>query len=351
MDDSRHDYATRRFPKWPFALAGLVLALGVAVVLIYPVQLEYVAFSPGTVEDVSDYMTIDGDTSDPVGDLFFLTVSAEEVNVFEYIEATFDGEIDLTRRNRVRREGETNEEFQRRSLASMEESKRAATYVALTSLGYEPEGRGALITDLVSDSPAIDLLDIGDIVVGVEGQSVTLADEAVETVGTFGPGDTITLTVMEGEDGPTTEVDVTLAANPDDPNRGLIGIFLTTAIEFPVDVDIDSGNIGGPSAGMMYTLGIMNLLTDDDLTKGHRVAGTGTVRFDGSVGPIGGVRQKIYAARDAGASYALVPQDNFEDALGAADGEIEVIAIATIDDALAFLDGLEPSPALTANEG
>jgi PDZ domain-containing protein len=351
MSQPHPDYATRHFPKWPFALAALILAVGLIVVFVYPIQLSYVAFSPGTVEDVTDHMTIDAEISDPVGDFYFLTVSTEDVNVFEYIEATFDEEIDLTRRDRVRREGETNEEFTRRNLASMEESKRAATYVALTTLGYEPIGKGALITDLVSDTPAVGLFEVGDVVVGVDGRPVTLADEAVDIVGTFGPGDSVTVTVTHGTEGGTEDITVTLAANPDDPNRGLIGIFLTTAIEFPVDVDIDSGNIGGPSAGLMYTLGIMNLLTPDDMTKGHRIAGTGTIRFDGSVGPIGGVRQKVYAARDAGAEYVLVPADNYDDALEAAEGDIEVLSIATIDDALRFLDALEPSPALQASQG
>ncbi|MDH3730896.1 MAG: PDZ domain-containing protein, partial [Acidimicrobiia bacterium] len=332
-------------------LAGLVLALGLAVVLVYPIELDYIAFSPGSVEDVSDHMSIEGDISEPVGDLFFLTVSTDSVNVFEYIEATFDGEIDLTRRSRVRRDGETNEEFTRRNLASMEESKRAATYVALTSLGYEPSGSGALITDLVSDSPAIGLLEIGDIVVAVAGTEVTLADEAVDIVGTFGPGQDVTLTVMHGEDGETEDIEVTLGTNPDDASRGLIGVFLTTAIDFPVDVDIDSGNIGGPSAGLMYALGIMNLLTPEDMTQGHLIAGTGTIRFDGSVGPIGGVRQKIFAAIDAGASYALVPADNYTQALGAADGDIDVISMANIDDALEFFSSLEPSAALQASQG
>lgn len=349
--DERYDYATRRFPKWPFALAALVFALGIGVVAVYPIELQYVAFIPGTVEDVADYMTIDAEVSEPVGDLYFLTVSAEDVNVFEYIEATFDDEIDLTPRNRVRREGETAEQLARRNLASMEESKRAATYVALTSLGYEPEGNGALITDIVVDSPAEGVLQTGDVIIAVEGTAVTLADEVVDIVGTFGPGDGITLTVLPGGASPSQDVELTLGANPDDPNRGLVGVFLTTSIEFPVEVDIDSGNIGGPSAGLMYALGIMNFLTPEDLTNGHRVAGTGTIRFDGTVGPVGGVRQKVFAARDAGATYALVPVENYEDAFDAAGGEVEVVAIANIDEALAFLESLAPAPALQASQG
>jgi len=118
----------------------------------------------------------------------------------------------------------------------------------------------------------------------------------------------------------------------------------------PIDVRIDSRNIGGPSAGMMYALAVMDLLTEGDLTGGNRVAGTGTIRFDETVGPIGGVRQKVYAARGIGADYVLVPAENFEDALTAAGDGIVVVSISTLQDALDFLSSLEPLPASLATE-
>jgi PDZ domain-containing protein len=99
----------------------------------------------------------------------------------------------------------------------------------------------------------------------------------------------------------------------------------------------------------MYTLAIMDLLTEEDLTKGHRIAGTGTIRFDETIGAIGGVRQKVFAARSIGAEYVLVPQDNYPDALTAAGDEVEIIPVVTLQDALDFLDSLEPVPALLAS--
>ncbi len=342
----------RRIPKWPFVLVGVLLALGLTVVFIYPLKVDYVAFAPGTVEDVTDLLTVDGETYEADGVLSFLTITADEVNVFEYIEAAFDDEVDLRPRDRVRPDDISPEEFQRLNLASMEESQRAAVYVALTELGLESTGRGALVTDLVDDTPAVGLFAPGvDTIVAVNGEPVTVAEEAVDIVSQFGPGDTVTVTVQHGEGGETRDIDIVLAPSPEDPERGVIGVFLTTAIEFPVDVTFASGNIGGSSAGLMWTLGIMNLLTPEDLTKGHRVAGTGTIRFDGTVGSIGGVRQKIFAARDAGAQYALVPTGNFEDAERAADGEIEVVAVDSIDDALSFFDSLEPVERFAAQSG
>jgi len=99
---------------------------------------------------------------------------------------------------------------------------------------------------------------------------------------------------------------------------------------------------------LMYALGILNSLSPDDITKGHRVAGTGEIFFDGDVGGIGGVRQKIFAAKAAGAEYVLVPTSNYDDALDAADGDIVVVAIANIDEAVDFLDTLELVPQLQA---
>jgi PDZ domain-containing protein len=125
----------------------------------------------------------------------------------------------------------------------------------------------------------------------------------------------------------------------------MVGVVLDTVsldLDLPIDLQVDSRNIGGPSAGMMYALTVLDLLTEEDLAKGHRIAGTGTISFDETVGAIGGVRQKVFAARSVGAEYVLVPTDNYEEALGAAGKDIVVVAIATLQDALDFLDGLEP---------
>jgi PDZ domain-containing protein len=124
----------------------------------------------------------------------------------------------------------------------------------------------------------------------------------------------------------------------------MIGILLDNndpIIEFPVEVDIDSQNIGGPSAGQMFALQIINQLTEDDITHGRRIAGTGTIARDGTVGPIGGVRQKVHAAIDAGATVILVPAGNYDDAIDAAGNEIVVVKVVTIDDSLDYLASLD----------
>jgi PDZ domain-containing protein len=129
----------------------------------------------------------------------------------------------------------------------------------------------------------------------------------------------------------------------DEPNVPMIGITaenLNPRFEFPFPIEIEAGQIGGPSAGLMYTLAVMDLLAPDELTGGHVVAGTGTIDIEGNVGPIGGIRQKVVAAEAAGAEVMLVPTDNYEEALTARRVAMELIAVSTLDEALAALGQL-----------
>ncbi len=168
-----------------------------------------------------------------------------------------------------------------------------------------------------------------------------VADDVIASLADRRPGDSVVLRV--DRDGQRVEATVTLEVSPDEPTRAFLGVTLETVdlqIDIPDDVAIETRNVGGPSAGLMFTLGVIDALTADDLTRGHRIAGTGTIRLDGDVGPIGGVRQKVIAAREADVGYVLVPTENLADALDAAGGDIEVVAVDTVDDALGFLAGL-----------
>jgi PDZ domain-containing protein len=124
---------------------------------------------------------------------------------------------------------------------------------------------------------------------------------------------------------------------------GFLAETYNPSFEFPIKIDIDSQNIGGPSAGLMYTLAVIDALTDADLTNGWRIAGTGTVRSDGTVGAIGGIKQKVVAAQEAGAQYVLVPTANFDAAASVVDDDVELVAVESVDEALTFLGGLPPA--------
>ncbi len=353
--------AHRRIPVWPFMLAGVMMLVGALIfaAVAIPISMPYYALSPGPVSDVSDYVHVDNPSTTTRGELFFLTVSLQEVNVVEWVAAKLDSHVDLAPQQNIRPAGVSEEELRQQNLDSMERSKENAKYVALNYLGYDVtyEGSGALVSSTIEDSAAQGVLQPGDVIVAVNGEKVEFSSDAVDLIGGRAPGDRLLLTVerTDPEDPNSTEtLDVPLVLGPyryveedgtvvDDPNRGMAGVMLTDAevhIVFPVNVEIDSQNIGGPSAGLMFTLEIIDELTEQDITHGHRIAGTGTINADGEVGPIGGMRQKTFGAIAAGAEYLLVPSDNYQEAVEAAGDDIKVVEVTSIDDAMAFLNSL-----------
>lgn len=351
----------RRLPVWPFVAAGFMLLVGsfVFAAVAIPISVPYYAMAPGPVSDVSDYVQVDEPAGTTDGELFFLTVSLQEVNVIEWVAAKLDARVDLTPVENVRPAGVSQEDLRTQNLNLMNRSKENAKFVALTYLGYEVtyNGSGALINATIEGSAAEDVLQEGDVIVAVEGQPVEFSTDAVDLIGGRAPGDELTLTVerTDPDDPDVVEtLDIVMVLGPyrfidedgnelSDDSRGMVGVMLSDAdvdVVFPIDVDIDSQNIGGPSAGLMFTLEIINELTEDDLTHGRRVAGTGTIDAEGTVGPIGGMRQKTFGAIDAGADYLLAPANNYDEALDAAGDDIVVVKVETLEDAMTFLDSL-----------
>ena len=335
------------YPKWPFYLAGVLVAIGIAIAFLWPVSVPYYTLSPGPVYDSSDFITVDGGTLSDDGELFFLTVSLKEANVFEWVAAKLDPRVDLREREVIRPVDVTPEQLRREGLAMMDESKRDATYVALTQLGYEVVliGTGALVIETVPDSASDGVLLPDDIIIEMDGEIIGFRSDIIDLLGPLEIGDSVMLSIQRPDaDDPEildpVDVELVLRPHTDDPTRPMIGVLLGNnepIVEFPVDVHIDSQNIGGPSAGLMFTLQIMDQLSEDEITKGYRIAGTGTISVDGTVGPIGGIKQKIHGAIDVGARAVLVPAANYEDALLAAGDRIEIVRIERIDDAIAFL--------------
>jgi PDZ domain-containing protein len=142
-------------------------------------------------------------------------------------------------------------------------------------------------------------------------------------------------------DGTAQTLQIELAEREDSPGGAMIGITVGEISEPPFPVSIDAGDVGGPSAGMMHALAIIDTLTPGEMTKGHIIAGTGTIAYDTTVGPIGGIRQKVVGAEAAGAEYILVPEDNFEAAMTAPRETIEIVPIGDLQDAISFFDQLE----------
>lgn len=330
----------RSVPRNRSLTAAAVLFFLVGLVIIaWNIPLPLIAYSPGPVTDAADLIVIDGAptfTSD--GELVMLTVAGQDINAFEALVAAADPSVDVLARQVVRRPDESDEEYRRRNLEMMDQSAATAISVALSRVELGDGEGGIFVTGYAAETPAGQVLDIGDRIVELGGEPIGAPEELAEVMSGKQPGDEITIEVERG--GEVLSYDVELAAQEDEPSEPMIGIFIRP---LPFWVDIDTGVVGGPSAGMMYALSIIDILTPGSMTQGNVVAGTGTIDLEGNVGPIGGVRQKVVAAEAAGAEYMILPEGNYEAAQSAPRQDLDLVPVATIDEALEFLAGLEPS--------
>lgn len=335
----------RRRPRWPvIAFSVLGVAVGLALVA-WNITLPYFAFYAGPVGDVLESVEVEGTPIyEPDGELYWLTVAYHEVNGYEFLAAFLDPSVDLYPVSAFRAPDETPEEYQERSLASMDTSKLTAVNIALDRLGIEAQtvGDGVLIAQLVDGTPAASVLEVGDIVTEISGEPVEIAGDVSEIIAGHGVGDVVPMKLQRGSE--TLVVNVVLVEHVTETGRPMVGISVVThnpRIGGPgFEVDIHSSNTGGPSAGMMYTLGIIEVLAAEDLTAGHVIAGTGAINPDGTVGGIGGVRQKVIAAEAAGAEYILVPRSNYEAAITAPYRTIQIVPVETIDEVIDFVESL-----------
>lgn len=331
-----------RIPTWSVLLTGFVVLLTGVGMAASVVDVPYYAYEPGPVYELDQFVETDAE-GQLDGEFLMLTVALHEVTAMEFAVAMVDPAVDLVKRERVRPVDQSPEEYRENALRSMNESKNTAIFVALDHLGYQVTlaGDGVLVAGVLEDTGAEGVLEQGDVVIEVNGIPVFVASDATVEIGRHDIGETLDLTVLR--DGEELALSITLTEHTQEKGRPMVGFMATThnwRYESEVAVDIDTQNIGGPSAGLMYALTIIDLLSDEDLLGGHFIAGTGTIDTSGNVGPIGGVRQKLVAAEREGAKYALVPADNWEMALTAPLDELELIKVATLDDAIEFLESL-----------
>jgi len=186
---------------------------------------------------------------------------------------------------------------------------------------------------VIDGYPAADLLKKGDQLLTIDGEQIDGVAELTAALAAAGAGTTVTLGILR--DGANQDVEIAPIASQDDPDMVLIGIQTAATYDFPFDVTINLGTVGGPSAGMMLALGVYDKLTPGPLTNGEHIAGTGTIDAEGQVGPIGGIRQKMYGARNAGATWFLAPESNCNEVTGHIPSGLTVFSVKTLDDSLA----------------
>lgn len=235
-------------------------------------------------------------------------------------------------------------QVQQQEALQMVSSSEQARVVALRYLGYAvPERTGAVVLEIVAGGAASRLTDLqlGDAITAVGGHPTPTSADVAAALAREHPGQRVTLTVRHVDGAHGTE-SLVLGHKPGHPTAPFAGVGLGNAPYYvlPFQVDINSDGIGGPSAGLAFTLGIINALSGGDLTGGHRVAATGTIDLKDRVGVVGGVPQKTIAVRNAGATVFLVPPGNYHDALSKAGPHLHVIEVATLGQALHALQRL-----------
>jgi PDZ domain-containing protein len=335
---------------WVLGLVGTVIGgiVGTASVVAVP----YVRFTPGSAYATQPLVHVADESRafESEGEIFFTTVHLDgvsedsRVSVLEALDGWRDPDVDVYPDDLILGD-QSRQENERENQQMMDSSKDTAVLVALAYLGYQvaAHGTGATIVDLVEAAPAAAAgLQPGDTIVAVNGETIELSDQLGEQMRGTAPGEAVILAVS-GTDGAGRDVPVTVAARPDDPAAGFLGVSTQTRdldYDLPFEVSIDTTDIGGPSAGLAFTLAVLDVLTPGSLTGGRDVAVTGTIRPDGTVGPVGGVTQKIAAAQRKGTQLFLVPTDEVQEARAKAGSALRVEPVATLDDALAVLGSL-----------
>jgi Lon-like protease len=321
-------------------LAGAVLALITLGILWLAPSNDYLAL-PDEAHPVAPLVTVaKAKRGGGTDGIYFVDVIERRATLLESIFPSIRSGSSLIPGSRVNPPGVSDASRHRIGLSQMARSQEIAAAVALRKLGYRVivHENGALVVSIFSGLPAEGNVQPGDVIVAVDGKPVRSTADLQTLMSTRRPGEFLTLTLRD--DTGERRVRLRSAANPDDAKRAIIGVLVEPAaqIDLPFKVRIDTGNIGGPSAGLAFALDVMEKL-GRDVDHGHRVAATGEIGLDGSVGPIGGIKQKTIGAREAGVDVFLVPVDDFAEAQRNAKG-LRVIAVKSFDDALHALKTL-----------
>lgn len=314
------------------------VSLALVVLAIRLVPLPWVEYAPGSPTAIPPLIEISGtEVTEINGETALLTVYLRDATIWTATQVLLDPARELTPASQLAPEGLTPEFFeaQRESFARTFE---VATAVGAQAAGIEVAVRTEVrVADVLPGSPADGTLAPGDRIVALDGEPLTDAALLQARTREADDGDELTLTV----DHAGTERDVPIVLRPvgegDQVGIGILAETRTIGLDLPFEVELGDTRIGGPSAGMMAAITVYDLLSEEDLIAGRTVHGTGSVGPSGQVGAVGGVPEKVRSAAADGADLVLVPEPQLEAARRAAPEGIEVIGVATIEDAIEAL--------------
>lgn len=341
-------------------LTSVLLLVGTLCVGVL-VRVPYSELSPGPTvntlgrHDGQPVLSVHGRrTYDTSGHLNMTTVRVTgvdyEMNLVEAVYGWLADDASVVPYETMYPDDVTADEVEEQNAEEFTASQESAKVAALRELGYDIPTQ-TIVASVTSDAPADGRLHAGDAIVAVDGAAISAPDEVAEAVTEHEPGEDVVFTVVPAKRAEAAreageeltadseharKVTVPTMAAPDD-GRALVGIEAGVTHVFPFEIDIKLADVGGPSAGLMFALGLLDRLTPEDLTGGEFVAGTGTINDDGEVGPIGGVSMKTIAAREAGAEFFLTPEENCATAAENPPDGLTLVRVSSLDDALAAL--------------
>lgn len=324
--------SNRRWPRRTLIKTGITLAL--LVILLWPTP--YLVTFPGMTINMNRYAAVEGGS--PKGTIQGVLVMERPAVLMDWVLARLFPHYEFEPRQNL---GMSLGEYETMVRIMKADADAISTAIALQKAGL---GRGILadgvaIVRILPDSPARDVLAPGDIIVGVNGQPVLSYSALSEAMAGVTPGDPVQLSIRRN-DGDPIALAVPTMASADDPKRAVFGIQVEDSFQADITRSVEYrpyiAHIGGPSHGAILALALLDQLTPGGVTHGNRVAGTGTLEPDGTVGPIGGIRQKAYVVERAGADVFFVPEGQEQEARQAA-GSLNIVPVRTLDDMLEWL--------------
>jgi PDZ domain-containing protein len=347
--DAPRGETSSRFSVRSVALAVLLTVLAVLLILEL-IPSNYYLLMPGEARSVAPLIAVKGHPrSAERGDLLMTDVTFYKVNhKLEELYGRFSRNSELVATQEFSG-GLSQSQYIKLNQTLMDNSIEDAEAAALREIpGYHPRyaRKSPLVAYLLPKSPAARALKLGDAIKEINGTPVRRSDQVRTLIRRVHPRDVIHLRVLRKNKFLSIAIKTIPSTNGQPSKNGktaLIGVQVRDKLILPVKITIKPGNVVGPSAGMMFALGIIQRLEKGNLTKGCKIAGTGTIDAEGTVGPIGGAKQKVVAASQSGARYFLVPnvKDNVQPAR-ANRGDVTVVPVRTLSEAVRFLRGIKP---------
>jgi len=338
------DFRSHRLARgWRWAIGPVFLAL--AALLCWLIPTGDFLVMPGDAISTASMVKVPSPATKPhEGELLLVTVYSSPANVDEWLFGHVYPHAELLAARTQLPSNTSYERFRHIEEAMMSDSQTTAKVVALRRLGYNvtAHGQGAVVNTVQARSAAAQAgLQKGDLILAIDGQPVDTDQQLIDAVGQLVPGAGVRLTLKPNNSDAERQLQIMLGSRPNQPDKALLGVTSQTyrpSFDFPVQVGIDSRGIIGPSAGLVLTLSIMQALSPRDITHGHNVAATGTIDLQGTVGPVGGVEDKVLAA-EGRAEYFLTPKASYEAAKQKAR-KLKVVEVDSLQQAVDFLESL-----------